>query len=74
MGSHDLDKDGDQIAMAEFQILVPNDRKVGLVMGDDTLATLMVTITPPETEYSIQTYSVPDSLLPPRVITIEFEA
>ena len=39
--------------MAEFQILVPNDRKVELVMGDDTPATLMVTITPPETEYSI---------------------
>jgi hypothetical protein len=59
--------------MAEFQILVPNDRKIELVIGDDTPATLMVTITPPETNYSIHTYSVPDSLLPPRVITIKFE-
>jgi len=58
--------------MPEFQILVPNDRKVELVMGDDTPAALMVTITPPETEYSIQTYSVP-TVLPPRVITIQFE-
>ena len=58
--------------MPEFKILVPNDRKVGLVTGDGTPATLMMTITPPETEYAIQTYSVPDSL-PPRVITIEFE-
>ena len=60
------------MAMPEFQILVPNDRKVELVMGDDTLAALMVSITPPETEYSIQTYSVPTAL-PPRVITIQFE-
>ena len=61
------------MGMVEFKILVPNDRKVGLVKGDGTPATLMVTITPPETEYSIQTYSVPDSVLPPRVITIEFK-
>jgi hypothetical protein len=58
--------------MAEFQVLVPNDRKVASVMGDGTPATLMMTITPPDTEYAIQTYSVPDSL-PPGVITIEFE-
>jgi hypothetical protein len=58
--------------MPEFQILVPNDRKVEVVMGDATLAALMVTITPPEAGYSIQTYSVPTSL-PPRVITIQFE-
>jgi hypothetical protein len=59
--------------MAEFQILVPNDRKVEMVMGDGEPATLMVTITQPEAGYSIQTYSVPGAS-PPRVITIQFEA
>jgi hypothetical protein len=58
--------------MAEFQILVPNDRKVESVLGDGEPAALMVTITPPEAQFSIQTYSVP-SPLPPRVITIQFE-
>jgi hypothetical protein len=58
--------------MAEFQVLVPNDRKVETVMGDGVPAALMVTITPPEAEFSVQTYSIPDAL-PPRVITIQFE-
>ena len=38
--------------MAEFQVLVPNDRKVESVMGDGETAALMVTITPPEAEFS----------------------
>ena len=58
--------------MAEFQILVPQDRKVELVLGDGEPAALMVTITPPEAEFSVQTYSIPSSM-PPRVITIQFE-
>jgi hypothetical protein len=58
--------------MAEFQVLVPNDRKVESVMGDGDTAALMVTITPPEAEFSVQTYSIPSSM-PPRVITIQFE-
>ncbi len=58
--------------MAEFQVLVPNDRKVESVMGDGDTAALMVTITPPEAEFSVQTYSSPSSM-PPRVITIQFE-
>jgi hypothetical protein len=61
-----------EIQMAEFQILVPNDRKVEFVIGDGEPASLMVTITPPEAEFSIQTYSI-QSALPPRVITIQFE-
>jgi hypothetical protein len=58
--------------MAEFQILVPNDRKVQAVLGDGEPAALMVTITQPEAGCSIQTYSV-SAALPPRVITIQFE-
>jgi hypothetical protein len=58
--------------MAEFQILVPNNRKVEMVMGDGAPAALMVTITQPEADCSIQTYSVPGAS-PPRVITIRFE-
>jgi hypothetical protein len=59
--------------MAEFQILVPSDRQVESVMGDGVPAALMVTITPPDAEFSIRTYSV-ESVLPPHVITIQFEA
>ena len=40
--------------MAEFQVLVPNDRKVESVMGDGDTAALMVTITPPEAEFLVQ--------------------
>ena len=58
--------------MAEFQILVPKDRKVEPVLGDGEPAALMVTITPPEAEFSVQTYSIPSSM-PPRVIIIQFE-
>jgi hypothetical protein len=58
--------------MAEFQILVPNDRRVESVMGDGVPAALMVTVTPPEAEFSVQTYSIPNAM-PPRVITIQFE-
>jgi hypothetical protein len=58
--------------MAEFQVLVPSDRKVESVKGDGVAAALMVTITPPEAEFSVQTYSIPNAM-PPRVITIQFE-
>ena len=58
--------------MAEFQILVPEDRRVESVMGDGVPAALMVTVTPPEAEFSVQTYSIPNAM-PPRVITIQFE-
>jgi hypothetical protein len=59
--------------MTEFQILVPNDRKVESVMGDGLPAAMMVSMTPPDSEFSIQTYSI-ETALPPRVITIQFEA
>jgi hypothetical protein len=61
-----------EIHMAEFQVLVPTDRKVESVMGDGVPAALMLTITPPDAEFSVQTYSVPNAM-PPRVITIQFE-
>jgi hypothetical protein len=61
-----------EIHMAEFQVLVPTDRKVESVMGDGVPAALLLTIAPPDAEFSVQTYSVPNAL-PPRVITIQFE-